>query len=182
MNFAVGPLQGLGTNRSSCRGAAAAAGRPMPECSLLPFVLFGALHLRNARRRPNRPAVRAGFALYASGLLLVLSGLVLTRLGGFEVRDPQLRAIAYWVHLVAPLLVIGLFLAHRLAGRGLRWRLGLASSGLAALACSALLLVQRPAPPSEGLAAASYAGDAFRPALARTADGGLIPARWIAFR
>ena len=40
---------------------------------VLPFVLFGALHLRNARRRPNRPAVRAGFALYASGLLLVLS-------------------------------------------------------------------------------------------------------------
>ena len=24
---------------------------------VLPFVLFGALHLRNARRRPNRPAV-----------------------------------------------------------------------------------------------------------------------------
>ncbi len=144
---------------------------------VLPFVLFGALHLRNAWRRPNRRAVHAGFALYASGLLLVLSGLVLTRLGGFEVRDPQLRAVAYWLHLLAPLLVIGLFLAHRLASRGLRWQMGLVSAGLAALACSALLLVQRPAPPSEGLAAASYAGDAFRPALARTADGGLIPAR-----
>ena len=46
----------------------------------------------------------AGLALLASALVLLLSGLLLTRLGDFELRDPQFRALAYWLHLVMSLL------------------------------------------------------------------------------
>jgi len=144
---------------------------------LVPFVVFGALHLRNAWPRPNRRAVRAGVALFSSGLVLVISGLVLTRLGGFEVRDPEVRSVAYWVHLVAPAVVIWLFLLHRLAGRAIRWRLGLQWAVLAVLLCAALLLIEKPAPGPDMVGRASYAGDGFRPSLAKTAGSGLIPPR-----
>ena len=144
---------------------------------ILPFVVFGVLHLRNAWPRPNRRAVRAGVALFSSGLILVISGLVLTRLGGFEVRDPEVRSVAYWIHLTAPLMVIWLFLLHRLAGRGIRWRLGVRWAGVAVLLCAALLLVEKPAPGPDMVGRASYAGDGFRPSLAKTGDGRLIPPR-----
>ena len=52
---------------------------------ILPALLFGALHLRRAWRRPNRYAVRAGMALFMTALLLLLSGLILTRFGFFEI-------------------------------------------------------------------------------------------------
>ena len=34
----------------------------------------------------------------------------------FEVRDPTVRAVGYWLHVVTPLLAIGLYVKHRLAG------------------------------------------------------------------
>ena len=48
----------------------------------VPALVFGALHLRRARHRPNRYAVRAGMALYVVVVLLILSGLLLTRFEG----------------------------------------------------------------------------------------------------
>src|SRR5215470_9974518 len=35
---------------------------------LLPFVLFGALHIKNAHDRPNRRAVRVGYLLFVISL------------------------------------------------------------------------------------------------------------------
>ncbi len=87
---------------------------------ILPLVLFGALHLRRAIHRPNRYAVRAGLSLYATALLLLGSGIVLTRFGFFEVNDPGIRAAAYWLHLLTPVLAAWLFVLHRLAGPRLR--------------------------------------------------------------
>src|SRR6266852_3034994 len=43
---------------------------------ILPVIVFGTLHLRNAWPRPNRRAVRAGIALFSCAILLLASGLV----------------------------------------------------------------------------------------------------------
>ena len=92
---------------------------------LVPALMFGALHFRRARRRPNRYAIRAGLGLYLALAVLFVSGLVLTRFGFFELNDPRVRALAYWVHVLAPLAVLWLFVVHRLAGPRLRWRAGI---------------------------------------------------------
>jgi hypothetical protein len=55
---------------------------------VVPGVVFGALHLRNAWPRPNYRAVRAGLALYVTVLLMLISGLALTRFDFFSLKDP----------------------------------------------------------------------------------------------
>ncbi len=72
---------------------------------VLPVVVFGAIHMRRAWPRPNRRAVRAGLALYITALVLLLSGVMLTRFEFFEVNDPDIRGLAYWIHVVTPALV-----------------------------------------------------------------------------
>lgn len=89
-----------------------------------PFLLFGLLHQQRARRRPNRYAIRAGMGLFTCGLLLIVSGLILTRFGFFEVNDPAIRVPSYWVHVLTPLAAAWLFVIHRLAGPPIRWRVG----------------------------------------------------------
>jgi tetratricopeptide (TPR) repeat protein len=106
---------------------------------ILPFVLFGILHLRRARHRPNRYAIRAGLGVFVAGLILLFSGVVLTRFGFFEINDPRLRSVAYWFHVLSPLAVVWLFLMHRLAGPPLHWRVG-AYWGSAAALCALLTL------------------------------------------
>ena len=34
---------------------------------------------------------------------------LLTRFDFFEIKDPQIRGLAYWIHLLTPLLVVWLF-------------------------------------------------------------------------
>jgi tetratricopeptide (TPR) repeat protein/cytochrome b subunit of formate dehydrogenase len=137
---------------------------------IVPALLFGALHFRRARRRPNRYAVRAGVALYASLVVLFVSGILLTRFGFFEVNDPAVRNAAYWVHVLAPIAVVWLFVLHRLAGPRMRWRLGAgvaaASVAFAAVAVSAHLLGSHDAAPMVR---------AYEPALAKLPAGGRIP-------
>ena len=98
---------------------------------IVPFLVFGIRHLRRAVHRPNRYAVRAGVALFSSGIVILASGVLLTRFGIFEVNDPALRSTAYWLHVLAPLAAVWLFILHRLAGPRIRWRLGLKWAGLA---------------------------------------------------
>jgi tetratricopeptide (TPR) repeat protein len=144
---------------------------------ILPVVVFGALHLRNAWHRPNRAAVRAGLGVYVTALVLLASGIILTRFDFFEVKDPDVRTVAYWLHVATPFVVAWLFVLHRLAGRAIRWRVGAAWAALALALPVAMLTLSAPDAGEETLDAASYTGQAFRPALANTADGELIPAR-----
>jgi hypothetical protein len=46
---------------------------------LLPFILFGIVHIKNSHDRPNRRAVRVGYLLFAISLVLLFSGLALMR-------------------------------------------------------------------------------------------------------
>jgi tetratricopeptide (TPR) repeat protein len=107
---------------------------------IVPFLLFALAHMRRAWRRPNRDAVRAGMALFAGALVLLVSGLVLTRFGFLEINDPLIRRLSYWIHILTPFAVVWLFVLHRLAGPPLRWRSG-ARWGLAAVGFAALMLV-----------------------------------------
>jgi tetratricopeptide (TPR) repeat protein len=107
---------------------------------IVPFLLFAVTHMRRAWGRPNRDAVRAGVGLFAGGVVLLVSGLVLTRFGFMEVNDPLIRRISYWTHIVTPFAVAWLFVLHRLAGPPLRWRTGVRWT-FAAGAFAALMLV-----------------------------------------
>src|ERR1051325_1633079 len=71
---------------------------------VLPFIVFGAFHIKNAHDRPNRRAVRVGYALFAVSIALLFSGIALTRLDFFEIKNPAIRTFSYWVHVATPLL------------------------------------------------------------------------------
>ena len=55
----------------------------------LPFVVFGLIHMMNTRHRKNRRAVRAGYAVFAVGLIILVSGVILMRVEGlFDLKQP----------------------------------------------------------------------------------------------
>jgi len=147
---------------------------------LLPALLFGALHMRRAWRRRNRYAVHVGIALYVSVIVLLLSGLLLTRFGFFEVDDPTIRGGAYWLHLLSPLLLAWLFVLHRLAGPRLRWRRGI-GWGVAMLAVIALALLTHLRPTAAPELLQPFAPSLLQVSVAADNNstagaGGLIPA------
>ncbi|MFN9968683.1 MAG: hypothetical protein ACK58T_02185, partial [Phycisphaerae bacterium] len=64
---------------------------------IVPFLIFGVLHLISSRNRPNRRAVRVGYALFISSIVVLVSGLLLLRISGFEIRSPAFRSAIYWL-------------------------------------------------------------------------------------
>ncbi len=134
---------------------------------IVPFLVFGLLHLRRAVHRPNRYAIRAGAALFATATLVLLSGVLLTRFGFFEVNDPGLRRAAYWLHVSAPMVALWLFILHRLAGRPIHWSKGLRWGGVAAVFAAVMVGWQLLATP----AVAPQAEAAFATTLIRTPGG-----------
>ena len=108
----------------------------------LPVVLFGLGHMRRALQRPNRYAKRAGIGLFTIALVLLMTGLLLTRFGFLEINDPLVRQILYWIHVISPFAVVWLFVLHRLAGPPIRWRKGLHWSALAGGFAAVMLLLQ----------------------------------------
>src|SRR2546423_6393255 len=56
---------------------------------VLPFIIFGMLHIKNARNRPNRRAVRVGYLLFAVSLVLLFTGLALMRFDFFVIKNPN---------------------------------------------------------------------------------------------
>jgi len=144
---------------------------------IVPFLIFGMAHLATSWRRPNKTAVRFGLALLAVALVILVSGLVLVRLGGFEVRDPRARELGYWLHLLTPLAAVLLYVKHRLAGPRIRWewakRFSVAVAGFVVL--MGLLHFQDPR--SFGVKGPKEGKQYFYPSEAVTANGKFIPAR-----
>lgn len=144
---------------------------------IIPFLVFSAVHLVNTRKRKNRRAVRVGYALLAVSLVVLVSGVLLMRVAGLELRVPAARSTVYWAHVLAPLVGIWLYWLHRLAGPRIKWRMGAAYLGLVASTVLGMLALHAQDPrrwhevgPKEG---EKY----FSPSLARTATGSFIPAR-----
>jgi tetratricopeptide (TPR) repeat protein/uncharacterized integral membrane protein len=141
---------------------------------IAPVLVFGILHMRSTIRRKNRAAVRAGLGVFVSAIVLIASGIVLTRLEGvIVIRDPAVREIAYWLHVASPFLAAWLFVLHRLAGKRIRWRVGLAWTGVA-VAFAILLIALTAGDPRAG--GEPPEADPFFPSLARTASGAYLSA------
>jgi hypothetical protein len=144
---------------------------------LLPFLVFALVHLKNSANRPNRRAVRVGYALFGVSLLLLLSGVALMRLEGFEVRDPRLRSAAYWAHVITPVFAVWLYVLHRLAGPRIKWRVGLTWAGVVGVLVVAMILLHAQDPRQWNVAGPKEGAKYFEPSLARTASGNFIPAK-----
>jgi tetratricopeptide (TPR) repeat protein len=143
---------------------------------IVPLLVFGALHFRNAWKRPNRRAVSAGIALFSTALVLLLSGIALTRLGFFDLKDPALRNGTYWVHVIAPLALAWLYVLHRLAGKRINWKLGWRWAAFAATFAGVMLLIQAQDPRHWNQKGPASGAQYYSPSLARTATGNFIPA------
>ena len=138
---------------------------------VVPAIVYAILHLRRAFHQPNRLAVRLGLTLFATVLLLLGSGIALTRgVPLVELRHPVAREVAYWLHIATPLLVGWLFVLHRLAGQPVRWSVG---GGIAVISLAfSLVGVWLTEPRDSG-----PTGEAeFLPSLARTSTGRTIAA------
>ena len=147
---------------------------------VVPVVVFGVLHIRNAWNRPNRRAVRVGVGLFVTALVLLASGIVLTRIEGVvEVKDPGVRSVAYWLHVITPLLAAWLFILHRLAGRRIKWKVGLRWAAVAGAFAAVMLLMHSQDPRQWDVAGPKSGERYFFPSLARTATGNFIPAKVI---
>lgn len=143
---------------------------------VLPVIWFGLAHMRNARSRPNRRAVKVGYALFGTALVLLFSGIVLTRIEGvITVNDPTVRGVAYWLHVLAPLVAAWLFVLHRLAGKRINWRLGARVAAAAVVLVGVALVLQFQDPRAWNVEGPASGEQYFFPSLARTASGGFIP-------
>jgi tetratricopeptide (TPR) repeat protein len=144
---------------------------------IVPFLIFGGAHLATSWRRPNKAAVRYGLALLFSALVILASGLVLVRAGGFEVRDPRVREAGYWLHLLVPLAAVALYVKHRLAGPMIRWHWA-RRFGIAVVAFVVLMgLLHFEDPRSFGVKGPKEGKTYFYPSEAITGNGKFIPAR-----
>ena len=148
---------------------------------VLPIVIFGILHINNAHDRPNRRAVKVGYLLFFTALAVLITGLLLTRIDIFQfknigLKDPRLRSIAYWAHVITPILGIWLYILHRLAGPRIKWRVGLRWGAAVGVLTIGMVLLHS-AHPRKNQAGSVEGKKYFNPSLARTASGNFIPAR-----
>ncbi|MCC6233445.1 MAG: hypothetical protein IT580_12420 [Verrucomicrobiales bacterium] len=145
-----------------------------------PYLVFGLVHMKNSKDRPNRRAVLVGYALFLVGVVVLVSGVALTRIDLFQFKnigltDPRLRSLAYWAHVVTPFLCIWLYVLHRLAGPRIKWRSGALWAGAATVAVLAMVLLHS-FHPAKNLTASREGAKYFQPSSAKTASGNFIPA------
>ncbi|MCS7470643.1 hypothetical protein NZK35_28665 [Stieleria sp. ICT_E10.1] len=141
---------------------------------ILPVVIFGFAHMWRAKDRRNRRAVKIGYALLAVALIILISGVLLTRIGSLNIVNPSVRSVIYWAHLLTPLIAIWLYWLHRLVGPRIKWHIGRRVA--VAIGCFVAVMVAFQASDpriSEGIAPVE--GDKyFQPSLASTATGKFI--------
>lgn len=148
---------------------------------ILPYLIFGVLHMKNAHDRPNRRAVGVGYALFLVGIVILVTGIALTRIDVFQfknvgLKDPNLRQIAYWAHVLTPLVAIWLYILHRLAGPRIKWAVGIKLGAAVAVATIAMVFFHS-AHPALSTAKSKEGKKYFEPSSAKTASGNFIPAR-----
>jgi hypothetical protein len=144
---------------------------------VVPVVVFGILHMRNARNRPNKRAIRAGYALFATALVVLITGFVLmTRAdGALATHAPLIRQAAYWLHVIGPVFAVWLFILHRLAGRKIKWKTGITWAGAAAGFAGFMMILHAQDPRAWNVEGNPDGMQYFFPSLARTATGDFIP-------
>jgi hypothetical protein len=145
---------------------------------LIPFLVFGFIHLFTARKRKNKRAIRVGYALFIASLIVLATGLLLVRVGGvFDLKHPAARSIIYWMHVISPIVAVWFYWLHRLVGQKIKWKLGIAY-GAVAIASVAIMVSLHVQDPRDWNRVGSAEGvKYFEPSLARTAQGDFIPAK-----
>lgn len=144
---------------------------------IVPAVVFGLMHMWKARKRRNQRAVRIGYALFAVAVAILLTGVLLMRVGGLEIVNPDIRAVVYWLHIITPLTAVWLYWLHRLAGPRIKWKEGGRVAIGVAVVIAIMVGVQSSDPRISGGAAPKEGDKYFRPALSNTATGKFIDAR-----
>ena len=145
---------------------------------VVPILVFGFGHLITSRNRPNKAAIRYGYALLACSLVVLVSGLILVRgFGIWEIRDPRARTLGYWAHLVAPVLAVGLYIQHRLAGPKIRWYYFRRFGAVVGVGVLAMGILHSQEPKQFGVKGSSEGAQYFFPSEAVTATGKFIPAQ-----
>ncbi|MDA0810421.1 MAG: multiheme c-type cytochrome [Planctomycetota bacterium] len=143
---------------------------------VVPLVAFGTLHMLAARNRRNRRAVKIGYALFATSIVVLITGVLLMRIGGFDLKQPMARSTVYWLHVVVPVLAGWLYWLHRLAGPRIKWRIGATYAGFVAASVAAMLWLHSEDPRNWNATGPESGAQYFEPSLARTSSGNFIPA------
>jgi tetratricopeptide (TPR) repeat protein len=142
---------------------------------LVPFIIFVWFHLIATRKRKNKAAVRMGYMLMYISIALLGSGVLLSRVVGIDLKQPQVRQIVYWMHVITPLAVIWLYWLHRMAGPPIKWRVGLSFAGVVAVVVGAMVFVRAQDPRDWNTAGSPESLEYFSPSLVRTGNGKYIP-------
>lgn len=145
---------------------------------VVPFLVFGLIHMRNTKDRKIRRTVRIGYALFAMCVVILLSGLALVRIEGIlDLKHPTTRAAIYWAHVACPIVGLWLYWLHRLVGPKMKVKQGFAFAGFAVAAAAVMLVLQSQDPREWNAVGPAEGKEYFEPSLALTSTGNFIPAR-----
>ena len=115
---------------------------------VIPFIVFGLIHMRNTKDRKIRRTVMIGYALFAVCILVLVTGFLLTRVEGLiDLKSPIARNVIYWAHVTGPVVGGWLYFMHRLVGPKMRWKQGLVWAGLAGATAIGMVMMQANALP-----------------------------------
>lgn len=143
---------------------------------ILPVIGFGLVHMWNTKDRRNRRAVKIGYVLFAVSLVLLATGVLLVRVTGFDLKQPTVRNLVYWLHVAAPFALIWLYWLHRIAGPRIKWAIGMRFLAVTSVAVVAIVLLQMQDPRDWNAVGPESGVQYFEPSLARTTSGNFIPA------
>ena len=142
---------------------------------VLPFIVFGIGHIKNSHDRPNKRAIRVGWLLMVASIVVLISGVVLVQFRDFKLVGTP-RSISYWAHVISPLLVVWLYVLHRLAGPRIKWKVGVSWVGAVAAVVVAMIALHKQDPRKWNVAGPKEGAKYFEPSMARTVSGNFIPA------
>ena len=144
---------------------------------VVPFIVFGLIHMRNTKDRKIRRTVMIGYALFAVCILVLMSGFLLMRIEGLiDLKSPVARSVIYWAHVGGPVIGGWLYFMHRLVGPKMRWKQGLVWAGLAGATAIGMIMMQASDPRDWNTVGPKEGVKYFEPSLARTATGNFISA------
>ena len=142
-----------------------------------PLVVFGTLHMLYAKDRRNRRAVKVGYVLFAVSIIVLVTGLLLMRISGLELKQPVARSTVYWLHVIAPVMAGWLYWLHRLTGPKIKWKIGLTYAVVVVASVVAMVALHSQDPRKWNVAGPKEGAKYFEPSFAKTASGNFIPAK-----
>ncbi|MGY8771122.1 MAG: multiheme c-type cytochrome [Pirellulales bacterium] len=142
---------------------------------IVPYLIFGIVHLLNTKDRKQRRAVKIGYALFTAGIIVLVSGLLLTRIGGFDLKRPLARSTIYWLHIAVPVIAAWLYFLHRLSGPKIKWKLGAIYGSAVAVSIVVMMWLHGEDPRKWNSVGPESGAQYFAPSLARTTTGDFIP-------